>query len=225
VKTMAKPYLISQSAFSDGSALRRRTGEFVAFGLALVCFFACNPMMGADPPIRGIDFKTFSYPFSRDYLTSVPLGLTWISHLDAGAISLRDGRYRFPCDGSQDDATQCPLMTLDEVVFGDVAGLFGTSAIVVTTYHTGGTATWQYVYVVSLRSGVPRVVACLETGSRAYMGLRRLAVSHGELVVTVNDPAKIQGLCCSSGTIDYRYRWQDPSFQQDGEPAFRDDPR
>jgi hypothetical protein len=105
-------------------------------------------------------------------------------------------------------------------VFGDIAGLSGTAALVVMTYHSGGTATWQYVYVVSTLLETPRVVAWLETGSRAYMGLSQVSTNQGNLVVTVYDPDKAVAACCSSGTITYRYRWNGSSFAPVGQPVF-----
>jgi hypothetical protein len=116
-------------------------------------------------------------------------------------------------------------VTIDQINFGNINGLPEPSAIVTATYHTRGTATWQYLYVIGLRSGKPVVMAWLETGSRAYMGLRRASVDQGNLVLIVNDPEKREGDCCSTGTITYRYQWQSDSFRQMRAPVRKDDPQ
>ena len=115
------------------------------------------------------------------------------------------------------------MLTVDNVDFGEIHGIPQTSAIVTTTFHTGGTATWQYLYVIALHSGRPNVAAWMETGSRGYMGLRRLAFDGGDLVLIVNDPDKRQGDCCSTATITYRYRWTGSSFHNIGPPSRKDD--
>ena len=116
------------------------------------------------------------------------------------------------------------MLTVDGVDFGEIHGIPQTSAIVTTTFHTGGTATWQYLYVVTLSSEKAKVVAWLESGSRADMGLRSASANRGDLVLVVNDPDKRQGDCCSTGTITYRYRWAGGSFHNVGPPSRKDDP-
>lgn len=183
------------------------------YGLLLVVFAICGVVLGASGSIQDIDFKNFAYPFVGNGHASVPSKLKWVATtLSTKHIPFREGQYRFPCDESP-----CPWLTFDQAVFGTIQGLPGKSAVVVTVYHTGGSATWQYLYIIAIRSSRPEVVALLETGSRADMGLRRVTVDHGDVVLTVNDPAKREGDCCSLGTITYRYRWHGGSFQQIGE--------
>ena len=168
--------------------------------------------------IRDVDFKNFTYPLPRD-LDSVPGDLRWLPFPSAGLLSLRDGQHRFCAD------TGCPSAWLNKVDFGNISGVPGTSAIVTVWYSTGGTANWQYLYVIATRAGKPRVVAWLEAGSRAYMGLRSVSVERGDLVLIVNDPNKREGDCCSTGSITYRYRWINGSFHQIGRPVPADDPQ
>jgi hypothetical protein len=170
--------------------------------------------------IRDVDFKNVSLPFIYHRFISVPNKLRWMPLAGVKTVSLRNGRHTFVCDGDP-----CHLLTLDNVVFGNIDGLPETIALAVIGFHTGGTAQWQYLYVVALHSGKPQVRAWLETGSRADMGLRRASVDHGELVLIVNDPDKREGDCCSSGTITYRYGWQGGSFHQIGAPVLEDDPQ
>jgi hypothetical protein len=201
------------AAYAMSSFRRRRVRSWVTVGV-LVVLVCASPVLSAPRSVREVDFNNFDYIFARDELAAVPTKLTWLPP-KGSVIPIRDGRYRFSCEDSP-----CPLLTVDYTVFGDIAGLSQTAALVVMTYHSGGTASWQYVYVVSMLSETPRVVACLETGARAYMGLSRLSTNQGNLVVTVNDPEKRVGDCCSSGTITYRYRRNGSSFERLGQPVF-----
>ena len=73
-----------------------------------------------------------------------------------------------------------------------------------------------------MRSGKPTVIAWLETGTRAYMGLRDVSIAKGNLIVTVNDPEKAITDCCSAGSITYWYKYNGKSFQPVAAPVFRD---
>lgn len=196
-------------------------------------------MPGASPSIREIDFKNFSYPFYTDDFPGVPGQLTWLPLEATRLVGLVDGRYRFQCDanlplgrpktmkvlGNEVPMPDpCPTLTGVAATFGQLEGLAGTAAIVEIGYHTGGTAHWSYVYVVAMQSGKPHVVAWLEAGSRADMGVRNFRIDRGDLVLIVNDPDQRQGDCCSLGTLTYRYRWQRGSFRQIGAPVQASDP-
>lgn len=184
--------------------------------LFLSLFTLANLAAGAS--IRDVDFKNFAYPFIQHKYVSVPDHLRWMSIAVTGRVPLREGSYTFPCDDPP-----CYLLTFDQVVFGEIAGM-GEVAMVTTVFHTGGTANWEYLYLVATRNGKPQVLAWLEAGSRADMGLRRASADRGDLVLVVNDPHKRQGDCCSSGTLTYRYRWANGAFHQLGKPVSADDP-
>lgn len=169
--------------------------------------------------VRDIDFKNFSYPFVEHRFVSVPSRLQWLPVAQSGRVELVDGRRDIPCD----DDPKCRLLTFDDVVFGDIHGL-GHVALATTIFHTGGTANWEYLYVVGIRAGQPKVLAWLEAGSRADMGLRSASATGGDLVLVVNDPNKRIGDCCSTGTITLRYRWQNGAFRQVGQPVKTGDP-
>lgn len=136
---------------------------------------------------------------------------------------LINGRYVVTKDCG-DDTRRCPLVFLDFIKFGTLTGIRSTVAAVVLTYHSGGTANWQYVYLFTLQSGKPQLLAWLRTGSRAYQGLRDVSLTGGVLVLEVNDPEKRQGDCCSAGRIITRYTWLGTSFSAIEQPAFKDDP-
>ncbi len=125
--------------------------------LSLAVFALTSLVRGAS--IRDVDFKNLSYSFIQREFVSVPNKLRWLPLAKAGHVTLNDGRYSFPCD----DPT-CELITFDSAIFGKLGGL-GEAAIATIVFHTGGTANWEYLYVVAIRSGRPRVIAWLEAGS------------------------------------------------------------
>ncbi len=168
--------------------------------------------------IRNVDFKNFSYAFLHTKFVSVPSRPRWMPLVGTTRVPLHDGRYTFACDDPP-----CYLITFGQVVFGKLDDL-GEVAIPTTVFHTGGTANWEYLYVVAMRSGRPKAIAWLKAGSRADMGLRRAAIDRGDLVLVFNDPDKREGDCCSNGSITLRYRWINGSFHQIGRPIRANDP-
>jgi uncharacterized protein YecT (DUF1311 family) len=186
--------------------------------LILIC---CVVVCGAAPQsIRDVDWKNFSYPLLET--DSVPGEVRWMAPGTKELASLINGRYVAP-DNCSADIRSCPLVTFDSVNYGALTEIKSTVAAVVLTYHSGGTAHWQYVYVLALESGKPRLLAWLRTGSRAAQGLREVSITSGNLVLAVNDPDKQQGDCCSAGSIVTRYRWVGSSFSVIGQPVFKTD--
>ena len=186
--------------------------------LILIC---CAVISGATAQsIRDVDWKNFSYPLLETH--GVPGEVRWMALTAKEPASLINGRYVVPdCSG---DIRFCPLLTFDSVNYGALTGIKSTVAAIVLTYHSGGTANWQYVYVFALESSKPRLLAWLRTGSRADRGLREVSITGGDVVLAVNDPEKQQGDCCSAGTITTRYRWVGNSFSAIGQPLHKTDP-
>jgi hypothetical protein len=166
----------------------------------------CTVVWGASSSIKEVDFKNFAYPFIFD--ESVPQKPRWMPMEGATFIPLRGGKHGFECR-----AAPCPLLTLNQITFGNIEGLPQTSALVVANYLPKGTATLQYLYIVALRSGRPQVVAWLKTGSPASMGFRRVSTERGDLVLVMNSPERHEE------SITVRYRWRDGFFQQIGSPV------
>lgn len=188
--------------------------------LMLIC---CTGLSWAAPrSIQDVDWKNFSYPLVED--EGVPGAASWMGAGAKKSASLINGRYVVPDDYCRDDARMCPLVTFDYVRYGALTGINSTAAAVVLTWHSGGSANWQFVYVFTLDSGAPRLVAWRETGSRAYQGLREASIADGDLVLVVNDPDWRQGECCSAASITTRYRWTGSSFSAVGQPVFKGDP-
>jgi uncharacterized protein YecT (DUF1311 family) len=187
--------------------------------LILICGAVVS---GAAPPsIRDVDWKNFSYPLPE--FDGVPGEVRWMPLGTKESASLINGRYVVP-DDCTDDPRSCPLVILDSINYGVLTGVKPTVAVVVLTYQTGGTASWQYVYVLAGESGKPRLLAWLRTGSRAYQGLRDVSIIGGDLVLVVNDPDMRQGDCCSAGSIVTRYRWAGSSFSAIGQRVHKTDP-
>jgi hypothetical protein len=187
--------------------------------LILIC---CAVAFGAAPQsIRDVDWKNFSYPLLET--DGVPGEVRWMVPDAKELVSLISGKYVVP-DNCSDDPRFCPLVTFDSVNYGALNGIKLPVAAVALTYHSGGTAHWQYVYVLALESNKPRLLAWLRTGSRAYQGLREVSITGGDLTLVVNDPDKRQGDCCSAGTITTRYRWVGSSFSAIGQPVYKTDP-
>src|SRR5258708_5631972 len=141
--------------------------------LILIC---CAVISGATAQsIRDVDWKNFSYPLLETH--GVPGEVRWMALTAKEPASLINGRYVVPdCSG---DIRFCPLLTFDSVNYGALTGIKSTVAAIVLTYHSGGTANWQYVYVFALESSKPRLLAWLRTGSRAAQGLREVSIIGG----------------------------------------------
>lgn len=95
------------------------------------------------------------------------------------AVLLTNGKYVAREDCDSNEIRFCPLVTFDSVNYGALTGIKSTVAAVALTYHSGGTANWQYVYVLALESGKARLLAWLRTGSRADQGLRSVSITGG----------------------------------------------
>jgi hypothetical protein len=174
-------------------------------GLFLIASVGCA---AAQPDIRHVDFKNFSYPFFVS-LTNEP---GWFDMSHEESIRLTNGKnLRDSGNGMTNEG-----LTLEEVQFADVTGDGQTEAIVVLRYDTGGTMFSYYVYVYEFAAGKPQLLACFHAGERANSGLYRVYGQKGKLVLELYDPEKSEGLCCSTGFIRTRYIWRNGRFLQVG---------
>jgi hypothetical protein len=92
--------------------------------------------------------------------------MTWMGMNVKGRIRLVNGRYDF----NKTDPSSGPWLILDRVLYGYITLGKELDAVAVLSYHTGGTAYWDYVYGFSLASGSPHLVGWFRTGSRADYG-------------------------------------------------------
>jgi hypothetical protein len=154
-----------------------------------------------------VDFRNFTYPLPLH--PSVPDHLRWMnSDIKTQKVNLTRGQYE----------SQGSTITLDEILFGYVTMSKQSDAMVVLTYHTGGTAQWKYVYVFNFTDGDARLIDWFETGSRADAGLYRIYPSNGEFTIDLFDPDAREGDCCSTGYISTIYKWQNGKFVVSGKP-------
>jgi uncharacterized protein YecT (DUF1311 family) len=190
-------------------------------GLVIVAWvgFIASISFAAPQSIRDVNWKNLSYPVLDT--AAVPGEVRWMRPGAKASVSLINGRSVEHCG---EDIGSCPSVTFDTVTYGALSGIPSTVAAVALTYHSGGTAHWQYIYVFTLESGKLRRLAWLRTGSRADQGLREVSIANGDLVLVVNDPDKRQGDCCSAGSITIRYRWAGSSFAAIGRPVHKIDP-
>jgi len=169
----------------------------------------------ASAGIRNIDFKNFSYPWSKP--------LTWYDHMDwqdssrGQPVKLMNGRWRL--EGTEDEPVFAGL-TFESVEFADVNGDSKEDALVVLRFDTGGTQYYHYVYVYTLVGRKPKLLACFRSGDRSTSGLYRVYGEQGNLVVELFDPKKEEGDCCSSGFVRTHYRWQNGRFKAFGDQEF-----
>lgn len=112
---------------------------------------------------------------------------------------------------------RAPLVSVDSVTYGDLDGDGVDEAAVHLNYSTGGTMNWDFLYIYKLKSGQPKALAILESGSRAYGGLARSVVENGQLVLDFADAERLVGDCCSEGYIRIHYRWRNGAFIEEGQ--------
>lgn len=148
-------------------------------------------------------FENASLPFAiRD---SVPVHWRWLQPLPDKQVQFRNGRGQL---GSGHGG----YLRMDRVERVALTGGRNPEWLVFTTYGTGGTATWQYVYFVQATPNSPKVLAILESGSRGSGGILKTAVHDRRLTIDFLDPQRTEGDCCSSGVISVDYQWDGHEF-------------
>jgi hypothetical protein len=183
----------------------------------LLCLSA--GIASAQSTIRQIDFKNFTYPLRGPLLGHS--AMSWLGDPRNGysrrnPIRLINGEdltrdSSFVMDGKE--YVQYSGFTFQSVSYSELTGDGKEDAIVVLTYHTGGTQTTNYIYIYSLDEfGKPKLLDYCFTGDRAYSGLYKVYGENGELVVDLLDPSKSSRDCCSAGFIETRYQWDGRRF-------------
>ncbi len=146
----------------------------------------------------------------------MPEDLAWMSMNVKSTATLVNGRY----DYDKANPSTAPSITLDRVLYGYLTSTKQLDAVVVLRYRTGGTANWNYVYTFSLASDPPKLLGWFRAGSRAYLGLYRIEVPYGGLIVDLLDPDRRMGDCCSDGFVRIRYDFTNGYFVQKGPREF-----
>ena len=181
--------------------------------IAIATVITALPLVAAPQSIREIDFKNASYAWD-DLDRGVPSNWHWLAQLPHGSVRLKNGQHRVS-DGSESGNT-FPDLSLVSVTYGDLFGDGREEAAVHLLYRTGGTANWSYLYVYTLDSQQPKLIAVLESGSRADGGLLRVKIQKHLLILDFLDSELREGDCCSEGFVRVRYHWQRDKFIEPG---------
>jgi hypothetical protein len=166
--------------------------------------------------LRTVDFKNFSYPWVHP--NDWPDHLQWMSLRLKEHIQLVNGKWDERDESDKADGAQFSGLTLEGVQFARLSSESGEDAIVVLRYDSGGTQNHYWVYVYGNSNGERRLLGFFHTGDRAAYGLYQVFVTNRVLNVRLFDPKFREGDCCSSGYLDYRFRWNGEGFEALGKP-------
>jgi hypothetical protein len=183
--------------------------RLLALGVLLCVSVGTAPTQSS---IRQIDFKNFTYPLRGPLLGHG--AMSWLGDPKNRYSNRPPVRLISGADLNSEDGSG---FTFGSVQYADLTGDGKEDAVVVLTYHTGGTQTTNYIYIYALdESGKPKLLDYCFTGDRAYSGLYGVHGEDGRLVVDLFDPNKSSADCCSSGFIETRYRWDGTRFVRTG---------
>ena len=166
--------------------------------------------------LRAVDFKNFSYPWV--YPTDFPEHPQWISLRLKEHIRLVNGIWDERDDSDKADGAQFSGLTLEGVQYARLSSDGEEGAIVVLRYDSGGTQNHYWVYIYGYPNGKQTLLGFFHTGERAGYGLYRVIVRDRILNVQLFDPKFREGDCCSSGYLNYRFRWNGEGFEALGKP-------
>lgn len=107
-------------------------------------------------PIRSIDFRNFTYPFTEDLIDPTKPKRTFM---------LREGKR--PETRNKQGLVDEMGIYLDDVFYGDVTSDNQEDAIVIMSILTGGSAAPNIVYVYTLEDNRPKQLWSFSTGDRA----------------------------------------------------------
>lgn len=167
--------------------------------------------------LRDIDFKNFSYPWVHP--DSWPDHLQWMSLNLKEHIHLVDGKWDERDDSDRADGLQFSGLKLEGVQYAKLSRDQSEDAIVVLRYDSGGTQYHYWVYIYGIAGGTPNLLGFFHVGERAAYGLSRVFAKDRILNVQLFDPKFRQGDCCSSGSVNYRFRWNGHGFEAMGNPV------
>lgn len=188
--------------------------------VALLFAAGASPQSHKPASIRDIDFKNFSFPWD-DIMEEPPsYNLSpwhWLTLLPRTKIRFEKGIHHFyEPNQSQSERERAPLVSVDEVTYGDLDRDSAKVATVHLNYSSSGTQNWDYLYVYRIHRGQPELLGILESGERGYGGLYRTAIQGGLLVLEFADADRRVGDCCSEGYIRVHYRWRNGAFVEEG---------
>jgi hypothetical protein len=171
--------------------------------------------------IRKVDFRNYEYPWDPPML-GAPETWTWLQEKPGTSAQLRDGKHDFSDSETPEGSYHGVHLTFSSVTYGDLNHDGKDDAAVDLLFSTDGTLHWHYLYVFTLRHGLPALIARLRSGSRADGGLVRAQIDRGSLVLDFNDPDRRLGDRCSEGYVRTRYRYQNGVFVETSKREFGD---
>ncbi|MGB7264821.1 MAG: hypothetical protein WBC92_04870 [Terracidiphilus sp.] len=166
--------------------------------------------------IRSIDFKNFSYPWVHPH--GWPDNLQWMSLRLKEHVRLVNGKWDGRDSSDRADGEQFSGLTLEGVQYARLSSDRSEDAIVVLRYDSGGTQNHYWVYIYDNSSGRQKLLGFFHAGDRAAHGLYQVFVKDRVLNVELFDPRFQEGDCCSSGYLNYRFRWNGEGFEAMGNP-------
>ena len=176
-----------------------------------------TPSPRSDLPIRKIDFRNFTYPWTEDLSTK-----------DEKTFTLKNGEL--PYEKEQIG------VSLAKVEYGDLTEDGQEEALINLVVETGGTAIPNMVYIYTLENEKPRLIWNFETGDRADGGLKRVYAENGKMMVELFGDnkfengewkfgfpkGKFQGYCCPTTYTKIRFKWNGEEFAVEGKPELFD---
>jgi hypothetical protein len=161
--------------------------------------------------ITKVDFKNFDYPWDAPGI-GVPTAWKWLDGRPRSTLRVTGGRHDF----TSSEPSEGGYVTVWSVTYGDVTGDGRDEALVDLLYSTGGTASWNYLYVFTLGNGPPMLLGRLQSGSRGYGGLLKVAIDRNTLILDFADIDRRVGDCCSEGYVQVKYRREGGRFVEFG---------
>jgi hypothetical protein len=184
------------------------------FAFVLTC--AISWQQSPSPGLRTIDFKNFSYPWVHP--NGWPDHLQWMSLRLKQRIQLVNGKWDERDDSNKANGVQFSGLTLEGVQYAKLSGNHSEDAIVVLRYDSGGTQYHYWVYIYGNSGGTPKLLGFFHAGDRAAHGLYQVFGSDRVLNIRLFDPKFQEGDCCSSGYLNYQFRWNGEGFEAIGKP-------
>jgi hypothetical protein len=163
-----------------------------------------------------VDFRNFTYPFEKDPNAGSRVRLRWMSNDIQTKVTLVKGRYEVEENDPAAGPYGGPYVALAAVHYGEIIRVKQLDAIVVLHYDTGGTSSWDYLYMFDLSSTKPRLVSWLRTGEGGCNGLHSVEPAYPGFILDLLDPEKASCHYCSSGFIRHTFTWTNGRFVHDG---------
>jgi hypothetical protein len=167
--------------------------------------------------LRKVDFRNLTYAWDISPADDPPTTWRWIKSHSEITVRLVNGEHKFvDLLASEEGREHPPVLRFKSVTYGDLDGDGNEEAAVSLNYSTGGTLNWDYLYVYRLDHGKVKLLARLQSGSRADGGLIKAIIQAGLLILDFADTERRTADCCSDGYIRVHCRWNKGQFVDEG---------